>query len=156
MQPTTRRRFLELAPLAGTAMLAACSPAPAPAPGPSAAAPASPPAPAPAPEPAPAAAATPASPPPPAAAPAAAAPAAPAVAGGALVDEKEPQAVALGYVSDAARVDKAKSTNYVEGSRCANCALYQGTASADTGPCPLFQGKRVAAGGWCRSWVKKT
>ena len=105
-------------------------------------------------------AAVPAAPPP----PASAAPTAPAVAaapapvaGGSLplVDEKEPQAVALSYVNDPAKVDKTKFPKYEAGQLCSNCSLYQG-AAADQGPCPLFPGKHVASKAWCSAWVKKT
>lgn len=150
----TRRRFLEIVPVAGTALIAACSPAPAPAPAPSVSAAPPPAAPAPA---APAPAAPVPAAPPPVTAPAAGTPppAAPSAGNAALVDEKDPQAVALSYVSDASRVDKAKFPAYVAGSQCSTCALYQGAAADATGPCPLFQGKRVQAGGWCMSWTKK-
>ena len=73
-----------------------------------------------------------------------------------MVDPAEPTAVALGYVAVAANHDKAKYPNFVEGSRCGNCALYQGAAGSEAGPCPLFAGKQVAAAGWCSSYVKKT
>ena len=108
--------------------------------------------------------AVPAAPPvePPAAAPApmppaepAAAPAAPS-ATGPMLDEADPAAVALGYVADVARVDKVKYPNFVEGSNCANCALYQAAADSEAGPCSLFPGKQVAAKGWCASYVRKT
>lgn len=71
------------------------------------------------------------------------------------VDEKDPQAVALGYVSDATKADKAKFKTYVAGAACGNCALYQGAAGAATGPCPLFPGKEVNAKGWCSAHAKK-
>ena len=61
-----------------------------------------------------------------------------------MVDEKDAQAAALGYVSDASKVDKAKFKNYVAGSHCGSCALFQGKADAASGPCPLFPGKQVA------------
>jgi hypothetical protein len=134
----TRRRFIAITPIAGVALLAACSPkAEAPAPAAS---------PAPAPAPAPAAAPT------PVAAPAAAAPAAASLP---MVDEKDAQATALGYVADAARVDKTKHKNFVDGSQCAGCTLYQGAAGSESGPCALFAGKAVPAKGWCASWAKK-
>jgi hypothetical protein len=134
----TRRRFIAITPIAGVALLAACSPkAEAPAPAAS---------PAPAPAPAPAAAPT------PVAAPAAAAPAAASLP---MVDEKDAQATALGYVADAARVDKAKHKNFVDGSQCTSCMLYQGAAGSESGACALFAGKAVAGKGWCASWVKK-
>ena len=96
--------------------------------------------------------------------PAPAAPTAPAVAaapapaaGGLLplVDEKEPQAVALSYVNDTTKIDKTKFPKYEAGQLCSNCSLYQGAAAAQ-GPCPLFPGKHVASKAWCSAWVKKT
>ena len=72
----------------------------------------------------------------------------------ALVDEKDPQAVALGYVADAKRVDVKKYPTYALGQHCANCVLYQGKADDKAGPCPLFAGKHVAAAGWCSAWAK--
>jgi len=83
--------------------------------------------------------------------------AAPAAAAGPLpaLDEKDAQAVALGYVTDASRVDTATHKNFVAGSACAGCALFQGKAGDTAGPCGIFPGKNVAAKGWCASWVKK-
>ena len=108
-------------------------------------------APAPAPAPAPASA-----PEPVAAAPSAApAPApAPAMATGPLVDEKDAQAAALGYVVVAAKADKAKFPKYADGQACSNCSLYQGGA-ADQGGCPLYPGKQVLAKAWCSAYNKK-
>jgi len=72
-----------------------------------------------------------------------------------MVDEKDPTAAALGYVADAARADKTKFKNFVAGSNCTTCQLYQGKPGAPSGPCPLFAGKQVAAKGWCSAWAKK-
>jgi hypothetical protein len=72
-----------------------------------------------------------------------------------VLDEADPQAVAMGYVADASRVDTAKHANFVAGSRCDNCSLYQGQAGTENGPCPIYGGKLVAAGGWCSVWAKK-
>ena len=71
------------------------------------------------------------------------------------VDPKDPQAAALGYVTDATKADKAKYPQYAAGQTCANCQLYQGKATDATGGCPLFAGKTVAAKGWCSAWAKK-
>jgi Mg2+/Co2+ transporter CorC len=90
--------------------------------------------------------------------PVAAAPApapAPAMATGPLVDEKDTQAAALGYVAVAAKADKAKVPKYADGQACSNCSLYQG-GTADQGGCPLFPGKQVLANAWCSGYVKKT
>ena len=72
-----------------------------------------------------------------------------------VVSEKDPQATALGYVSDAAKVDKQKYKNYQAGQTCANCTLYQGKPGDATGGCPLFAGKVVDAKAWCSAWAKK-
>ena len=61
-----------------------------------------------------------------------------------LVQETDPQAVALGYKNDAAKADKVKYPKYAAGQHCANCALYQGKATDAAAGCPLFAGKQVA------------
>lgn len=66
---------------------------------------------------------------------------------------KDPQAVALGYVENAAQVDAKKYPTYVKGSRCDNCLLLQGSSGAAYRPCNLFAGKLVAAAGWCSGWT---
>ena len=47
---------------------------------------------------------------------------------GAMVPENDPTAVALGYVADATKANKAKFPQYKAGAKCSNCKLYQGTA----------------------------
>ena len=79
----------------------------------------------------------------------------PVAHGQAKVDEKDPQAVALGYLADATKVDAKKYTKYAAGQVCNNCALYQAKASDAWGGCPLFAGKQVAGKGWCNAWAKK-
>lgn len=82
------------------------------------------------------------------------APAAATTATGPLVDEKDPQAMALGYVAVAATADKAKFPKYADGQLCSNCSLYLGGAAAQGG-CPLFPGKQVLAKAWCSAYNKK-
>ncbi|MFO1285889.1 MAG: high-potential iron-sulfur protein [Rubrivivax sp.] len=72
-----------------------------------------------------------------------------------MVNEKDAQATALGYVADAAKADKAKYKQFAAGQMCANCALYQGKPSDAAGPCPLFGTKKVSSKGWCSAWAKK-
>ena len=73
----------------------------------------------------------------------------------ALVDEKDPQATALGYVADAKRVDVKKYPKFAPGQNCSSCALYQGKPTDKAAGCPLFAGKQVAGAGWCSAWAKK-
>ncbi len=73
----------------------------------------------------------------------------------ALLNENDTQAVALGYVADAKRVDVKKFPKFVAGQNCANCALFQGKATDKAGGCPLFGSRQVTAAGWCNAWVKK-
>ncbi|MDQ6681131.1 MAG: high-potential iron-sulfur protein [Pseudomonadota bacterium] len=72
-----------------------------------------------------------------------------------MVDEKDPQAVSLGYVADAKRVDKAKFPKYAPPQHCAICQFYQGAAILPAAPCTIFAGKRVAGPGWCSAYVAK-
>ena len=71
------------------------------------------------------------------------------------LDEKDPQAVGLGYAHDASKVDTKKWPKYAKGQVCANCALFQAKGSDPWGGCPLFGTKQVAAKGWCNAWAKK-
>jgi len=72
-----------------------------------------------------------------------------------MVDPKDAQAAALGYVADAKSVDTKKYPRYAAGQVCSNCALYTGKADDKSGPCSIFPGKQVAGPGWCSAWVKK-
>lgn len=73
----------------------------------------------------------------------------------AMVDEKDPQAVALGYVPDTTKANQAKYPNHTAAQMCSTCQLYQGKPGSAAGPCPLYAGKQVAARGWCSAWAKK-
>ncbi len=73
----------------------------------------------------------------------------------AKLDEKDPQAAALGYVADSTKADKKKYPKHEATQKCTNCALYQGKATDAWGGCPLFAGKQVAGPGWCSAWAKK-
>jgi hypothetical protein len=72
------------------------------------------------------------------------------------VDEKEPQAVSLGYKDDTATVDKSKYPKHDPSQVCSGCQFYdQSKASGQLGPCSIFGGRPVAAKGWCSAYVKK-
>lgn len=73
-----------------------------------------------------------------------------------MVDEKDPQAAALGYKADATKVDAKKYPKYAAAQKCGNCALYQAKADSPAGGCPLFAGKQVAGPGWCSAWALKS
>ncbi|HTY93440.1 MAG TPA: high-potential iron-sulfur protein [Steroidobacteraceae bacterium] len=72
-----------------------------------------------------------------------------------MLDKTDPTAQALGYVPNAATVDKKTNPTYMAGQHCAVCAQFQGKATDKQGPCVLFPGKLVNAAGWCRGWGKK-
>jgi hypothetical protein len=67
-----------------------------------------------------------------------------------LVGADDATAKAVSYVDDAGKSKTAKP-----GSKCGNCALYQGGAGSTQGGCPIFPGKSVKATGWCSSWTAK-
>lgn len=66
---------------------------------------------------------------------------------------KDPAAVALGYVENAAKVDVKKYPTYIKGSSCDNCLLLGGNPGPNYRPCNLFPGKLVSVGGWCSGWT---
>jgi hypothetical protein len=76
------------------------------------------------------------------------------------VAEDEPLAQAMGYVTDASKVDTAKFPKRAgeEGAKqfCHNCALYAGEADSETAPCSIFQNRLVRGSGWCNAWVAKS
>ena len=72
-----------------------------------------------------------------------------------MVNEKDPQAVGLGYAADTTKVDAKKYPKHAATQRCDNCQLYAGKPKEAAGACPLFAGKQVTANGWCSAWVKK-
>ena len=73
----------------------------------------------------------------------------------AKVDEKDPQAVALGYVADTTKADSKKYPKHASDQKCSNCALFQGKPTDAFAGCPLFGTKQVAGSGWCSAWAKK-
>jgi hypothetical protein len=72
-----------------------------------------------------------------------------------MVDEKDPQAAALGYVADSTKADAKKFPKHAATQLCHNCALFQGKATDAAAACSLFAGKQVAGKGWCSAWAKK-
>ena len=73
----------------------------------------------------------------------------------AQLDEKDPQAIALGYVADSTKVDAKKYPKHDNAQQCSGCALWQSKPTDALGNCPLFAGKQVNAKGWCSAWAKK-
>jgi hypothetical protein len=73
----------------------------------------------------------------------------------AKLNDKDPQAVALGYVADSTKVDKKKYPNHTDEQRCSGCQLFSGKAADATAACAVFSGKQVAGIGWCSVHAKK-
>lgn len=63
-----------------------------------------------------------------------------------MVDAKDSEAIALGYVEDALKADTA-NMNHIAGSDRSNCMRYQGKIGEAAGPWPLFAGKWPPRGG---------
>ncbi|CAN0644426.1 high-potential iron-sulfur protein [Burkholderia cepacia] len=76
-------------------------------------------------------------------------------AGAGAVQETDANAQALGYKTDASRVDHAKFPKFQAGEACANCQFFQGKTGAAMAPCAIFGGKQVNAKGWCGAYAKK-
>ncbi|NIF42741.1 High potential iron-sulfur protein [Burkholderia sp. Tr-862] len=78
-----------------------------------------------------------------------------AAADAVAVQESDANAQALGYKTDASRVDRAKFPKFQAGEACSNCQFFQGKAGVAMAPCAIFGGKQVNAKGWCSAYVKK-
>ena len=72
-----------------------------------------------------------------------------------LLDTKDPTAQALGFVTDASKVDAAANATYKPNQKCSTCAQFQGKPGDATAACNIFVGKSVPAGGWCKVWAAK-
>ncbi|MES2538830.1 MAG: high-potential iron-sulfur protein [Pseudomonadota bacterium] len=72
------------------------------------------------------------------------------------LDEKDPQAISLGYKHDTTKVDKQKFPKHDVSQVCSNCQFFVGKVTDPWAPCTIFAGKQVANKGWCSAWVKKT
>jgi hypothetical protein len=71
------------------------------------------------------------------------------------VSSSDPQAMAMGYVTDSSKADQKKFPKHTVAQKCEGCQLFQGKAGDATGPCPLFAGKAVSSTGWCSAYTKK-
>ena len=69
-----------------------------------------------------------------------------------LLVETEPQAIALGYVADANKVDRGIQPKFNPGQFCKSCNFFKIGPEGSTGTCKLFSGKRVSAIGWCSGY----
>jgi hypothetical protein len=65
------------------------------------------------------------------------------------------QAKALGFTTDASKVDTSIHPTYKPGQSCSTCQQYQGKASDATAGCTIFAGHSVPAGGWCMVWTQR-
>ena len=75
-------------------------------------------------------------------------------AAAAKLDLKDPTAVALGYIENAAKVTTAKEPTFKAGSHCGNCKLYVvAQEKAGYAPCGAVGGKLVNKAGWCKAYV---
>src|SRR5450830_798983 len=68
------------------------------------------------------------------------------------VNEKDPTAVSLGFVTDAT---KATNGKYKAGQHCGSCMFFGGKAGDAKGPCTLLAGKEVHATSWCSAYAAK-
>jgi High potential iron-sulfur protein len=72
------------------------------------------------------------------------------------LDPSDPTAKALGFVTDASKVNAKTYPTYKPAQKCGTCAQYQGKATDATAACTIFAGKSVPQGGWCQVWAQKS
>jgi hypothetical protein len=71
------------------------------------------------------------------------------------LDPSDPTAKALGFVTDATKVDASANPTFKPNQKCSTCAQYQGKAGDATAGCNIFAGHSVPQGGWCKVWAQK-
>ncbi len=71
------------------------------------------------------------------------------------LDPSDPTAQALGFVTDAGKVDAKANTTYKPNQKCGTCAQFLGKPGDASGGCNIFAGKSVPVGGWCKVWAQK-
>ena len=71
------------------------------------------------------------------------------------LDPNDATAKALGFVTEASKVDVAAHPTYKAGQRCSTCLQYQGKPADATAGCTIFPGRSVPAAGWCQVWVQR-
>jgi hypothetical protein len=72
------------------------------------------------------------------------------------LDPSDPTAKALGFMSDATKVDTGANPTYKPNQKCGSCAQFQGKPTDATAGCNIFPGKAVPSGGWCKVWAQKS
>ena len=72
------------------------------------------------------------------------------------LDPNDPQAKALGFVTDASKVSAAAEPTFKPSQKCGTCAQFQGKAGDATSGCNIFVGHTVPSGGWCKVWAQKS
>jgi len=71
------------------------------------------------------------------------------------LEPSDPLAKAMGFTTDATKVNASANPTYKPTQKCGNCAQFQGKAGDATAPCTIFAGHTVPEGGWCKVWAQK-
>jgi hypothetical protein len=69
------------------------------------------------------------------------------------LDPNDPAAKAMDFTTDA--TSAASAPTFKPGAKCGTCAQFLGKARDASGPCTIFPGHSVPAGGWCKVWQSK-
>jgi len=72
-----------------------------------------------------------------------------------MLDPNDPTAKALGFVTNASKVDATANPTYQPTQKCGTCAQFQGKAGDASGGCNIFTGHSVPSTGWCKVWAAK-
>lgn len=71
------------------------------------------------------------------------------------LDPSDPLAKAMGFTTDATKVNASANPTYKPTQKCGNCAQFQGKETDATAGCTIFAGHSVPKGGWCKVWAQK-
>jgi High potential iron-sulfur protein len=71
------------------------------------------------------------------------------------LDPNDPTAKALGFITDASKVDAKANPTFKPSQKCSTCAQFLGKPADSTAGCNIFAGHSVPSGGWCKVWAQK-
>jgi hypothetical protein len=72
-----------------------------------------------------------------------------------MVQEMDPLARTLDYVSDTTRANQVDYPSHTTDQMCRLCTSFQGNPKDSSGPCRVYGGRIVSAKGWCSAFNRR-
>jgi hypothetical protein len=72
-----------------------------------------------------------------------------------MVQESDPLARTLAYVSDTTRANQVDYPSHTTDQMCRICTSFQGNPKEGSGPCKVYSGRIVSTKGWCSAFERR-